>query len=384
MRIRRTRAERFGALVAVEDPPALLSVDRALARRLGVDGGSLWEGDTEATVLTGPTEVHVAATERCPAGCSGCYVDARPDGHEPSFDELCRRLDETARLGTFAVAFGGGEAALRQDVHRVAAHARDLGMVPTLTTSGLGMTAERARDFHVFAQVNVSWDGPARAYEEVRGWDGAGVAERAIEHLRQAGVEVGINTVVTRRTFERLEDIARAAEEMGAVELQLLRFKPSGRGRLDYLAQRLAPAQVNAFPGVLRRLSAERRIAIRIDCAMVPFLAGDGGVAPEDLARFGVAGCEAGRSLVTVDARGNARPCSFWESERPAPFEDGRETWSSDEDLERFRAHAAAPPEPCRSCEHRVTCRGGCRIVAGHLGGNPWDPDPECPRVRRR
>jgi hypothetical protein len=78
MRVRRVRPERFGALVATEEPFALISVDRVLARRLGVDGAELWREPSREhePVLRGPTEVHLAVTERCPAACTGCYADA--------------------------------------------------------------------------------------------------------------------------------------------------------------------------------------------------------------------------------------------------------------------------------------------------------------------
>ncbi len=350
---------------------------------LGVEGGALWEGEEPGlgvAVLTAPTEVHVSATERCPAGCTGCYADARPDGYEPTFDALVGRLERLAARGVFHIAFGGGEAALREDIGELASEARRLGLVPTVTTSGLGITASRAAAMRSFAQVNVSWDGPDALYRAVRGYDGARVAERAIALLRAEGIPVGINTVLTRATFPYLARIAEGAEALGAVEIQLLRFKPSGRGRLDYLAQRLAPGQVRALPDVLRRLSAERRIAVRVDCAMVPFLAASEHVRPEDLTRFGVMGCEAGRSLATLRADGGVGPCSFWDG-APASHEDEGDFWADDPTLEAFRAYAAAPPEPCASCAYRAACRGGCRIVAGHVTGNAFAPDPECPRV---
>ncbi len=375
------RAERFGAFVTIEHPPALVAVDRALAKELGVDGGPLWEGADPGLgvrALTAPTEVHVAATERCPAGCVGCYADAEPDGHEPTFEELRARLDELAEMRVFSVAFGGGEAALRDDIGEVARHARARGLSPTMTTSGLGITAARARRLSAFAQINVSWDGPAALYRGVRGWDGARVAEDAIEHLRRAGIPVGVNTVLTRHNFPHLSEIARGADALGAVELQLLRFKPSGRGRLDYLASRLSPDQVRSFGRTLRALVQDVALAIRIDCALVPFVAASGEVTPEDLDRFAVMGCEPGRSLMTLDAHGAAKPCSFWEADadpRPAPV-----AWRDSPTLERFRDYVSALPEPCASCAFAARCRGGCRVVAGH-DGDPFRPDPECPRV---
>ena len=182
-----------------------------MARRLGVDGGDLWSGDDPGlgvAQLTAPIEAHVAVTERCPAGCKSCYADATPTGHEPTFADLLERLTALADAGVFSVAFGGGEATLREDLPELAAAARDLGLIPTVTTSGLGVTAARARAFRVFAQVNVSVDGGPETYRAVRGYDGVGQAQRAVERLRDTGVPVGINTVLTRRSFPGIEETA--------------------------------------------------------------------------------------------------------------------------------------------------------------------------------
>ena len=386
MQVRRIRAERFGAMIAVDAPAALVAVDRALARRIGVEGGALWDGEDpglDVERLEGPTEAHVALTERCPAGCRGCYADATPEGHEPALADILERLDRLAELGAFSVAFGGGEASLRDDLDVIVAHAQSRGLTPTLTTSGLGVTPHRVEKLRGLAQVNVSWDGPGEVYESVRGYAGASHAERAVAVLQDAGIPVGINTVLTRRSFVALDAIAEGVDRMGALELQLLRFKPSGRGRLDYLAQRLTSQQRDAFPDALRAISERHDFALRIDCALVPFLAH--AVSVDALRSFAVMGCEPGRSLMTVDAHGAVSPCSFWSTGPREPL-DAR-SWDDDAWLTRFRESFVALPEPCASCPARNICRGGCRIVAGHVGGDPWQPDPECPRVaayRRR
>lgn len=255
--------------------------------------------------------------------------------------------------------------------------ARTLGLTPTLTTSGLGVTPARVGKLRGLAQVNVSWDGPAEIYESVRGYRGANAAERAVVVLQDAGIPVGINTVMTRRSFDALDAIASGVDRMGALELQLLRFKPSGRGRLDYLAQRLTREQRRAFPERLEAISQRHDFALRIDCALVPFLAHR--VSADALRTFAVMGCEPGRSLMTVDARGRVSPCSFW-SEDPRESLDAS-SWEADALLQRFRGYVAALPEPCASCPARAACRGGCRIVSSHVNGDAWTPDPECPRV---
>ena len=45
-------------------------------------------------------------------------------------------------------------------------------------------------------------------------------------------------------------------------------------------------------------------------------------------------------------------------------------------------AYADDPDAPCRDCDLRAVCRGGCKVVSLHLEGR-IGADPECPRVRR-
>jgi radical SAM protein with 4Fe4S-binding SPASM domain len=376
----RARIEPFGAWVRVGDG-TLVAVSRPLAARFGLDGGAVW-GDA-SPAPSRPLEVHVAVTARCPAGCGGCYLDARPDGEAPPFDELAARLRAVAGAGAFTVAFGGGEPLTRPDLGRLAEAARALGLTPVVTTSGLGLTADRAATLRAFAQVNVSYDGGAGDYAAVRGWEGADVAERAMRSLAAAGVPFGVNVVLTRASFPRLDRTLARAAELGAREAQLLRYKPAGRAKSpDYLATRLSPEQVLELHPTLERLARETHLSIRIDCALLPLLSARD-VDPVTLERFGVLGCEAGRHLAAARVDGALAPCSFAPATALGVLEawsgDAPDAWAGDPTLSAWRAPHDA--EPCRSCSLREACRGGCRVVAEHLRG-ALEPDPECPRVR--
>lgn len=385
MSMLRARAEPFGAWVRAGDD-TLVAVSRAAAARLGIDGAELWV-DGAPAARSAPLEVHLAVTSRCGAGCVGCYVDARPDGEAPPYEVLVERLAAIARGGAFTVAFGGGEPLSRPDVGDLAREARSLGLTPVMTTSGLGLTRERAARLISFAQVNVSYDGQGDDYARVRGFDGAGIAERAMEYLAQAGVPFGVNVVLTRATFSTLSGTVERAERLGAREAQLLRYKPAGRAKdATYLATRLAPEQIAELYPTLERLAGERRLTIRIDCAMLPLLSGHD-LDAATLERFGVFGCEAGRHLAGVRVDGHIAPCSFapaagagatsaWGNQEGGG--DDR-SWQGDEMLGAWRAPHEA--EPCRSCSLRAVCRGGCRVVSTHVDG-VLGPDPECPRVR--
>ena len=359
--------------------PALVALDRDHVRALGVDDA--WPDPSRTSM---PLEVHLAVTSKCAAGCEGCYLDARADGEHVPADQLLETLREVAAAGAFTVAFGGGEPTTREDIGELGAFARSLGLVPVLTTSGLGLSAAKVERLRPFAQINVSYDGSSEDYARVRGFDGAGQAERSIEALTSAGIPVGVNVVLTRDTFDALEDTLARARSLGAREAQLLRYKPQGRARsLDYLARRLSFAQRVAFPAVLRRVSEALRprdFRVRIDCALVPFLSSDEALyaEPSRLSRFGVLGCEAGAALTAVRVDGKLAPCSFAD---PAEADGAslRARFGDDPTLARFRDFSQTAPEPCSSCAMRAVCKGGCKVVSQHLGG--FGPDPECPRV---
>ena len=357
----RTRIEPWGAWVRLDSPPALVGVDREGARTLGLDGGMAWTTETKAA----PLEAHVAVTSRCAVGCDGCYLDARPDGAHVPREHLERTLDDLTARGVFTVAFGGGEPLLRADLGELAESARARGLLPVVTTSGLGMTDEKARALRAFAQVNVSFDGEGAVYEAVRSVAGAAGAEQAMRRLAEAGVPFGVNVVLTRESFPALEATLARARSLGAREAQLLRYKPAGRAaRLDYLARRLTREQVGELGGVLGRISREMfplGFRIRIDCSMVPLLHDVFADRAADLRALGVFGCEAGAALEAVRTDGRSAPCSF---------------------LEPGAMGASGEEEPCRSCTLRDVCRGGCKAVARFVDGRDG-PDPECPQVVR-
>ena len=379
------RYEPWGAWVRLESRAALVAIDRDGVRALGLDGGDAWREDARPSP---PLEVHLAVTGRCGAGCRGCYLDARPDGPEPSHEALCEALDAMRDAGVFTVAFGGGEPTTRDDLDALAVAARERGLSPVLTTSGLGLSPARVERLRAFAQVNVSYDGASATYADVRGFDGAQAAESAVRALAEAGIRVGVNVVLTRASFPRLPATIARARALGAVEAQLLRYKPAGRAAsLDYFAQRLSPTQACALGPTLRQLVKDLAangavpFGLRIDCALVPFLSADAELAanPGVLTRFGVFGCEAGAALAAVDARGHVSPCSFAAATSLAA-RDLAKGYARDADLARWRESASQYGEPCASCSLASVCKGGCKIVASFVRGE-FVPDPECPRV---
>jgi len=378
------RFESFGGIVASEEPPFLAFVDRRFMRELGLGESSLWKAASEAVgILSAPTEVHMAVTNACPVRCEHCYMGAgEAESGEMGTAALKDALREFAEMGVFHVALGGGEALARDDIFEIAGFAREIGLVPNLTVSGVLMTDETARRMTVFGQVNVSVDGVGAAYGVHRGRDLFETADRALGMLLEAGVAAGINCVLGRRNFEGVPELFAYARSRGASEIEFLRFKPSGRGAGLYEKCRTTFDQNVRLAPMLARLSEEHGVTAKVDCSFIPMICWHS-PPPEFLEATATYGCEAGNVLLGARSDGSVCGCSFLPG-IGVRVDELRDAWRASPGLESLRTWTARAPEPCRSCEYLGICKGGCHAVALHVAGSLDAPDPDCPRVVRR
>ena len=370
------RFESFGGILALEDPPMLVHVDRDFMRSLGHAESALWENPQHAP-LSAPLEVHFSVTNACSLKCSHCYMDSgEKDPGEMPAQDFRKAIDLLAGMGVFHVALGGGEALERPDFFELAAYVRERGMVPNLTTNGQLLTREAAAQCALFGQVNVSIDGDHLAAEACRAQDVPARGILAVDLLREAGIRVGLNFVVTRQNFDQLAAVFGFAEERGLADLEFLRLKPTGRGQQDYFARRLMPAQNREFFPLIKRLSGAHRVAAKIDCSFVPMFCWHE-PDKELMEQFSVYGCEAGNVLLGARSDGRFAGCSFLSGEESI-FELPQ-LWSGSPHLSRLRGWVDRAPEPCRSCAYLEICKGGCRAVSAVVAGDSFAPDPECP-----
>jgi radical SAM protein with 4Fe4S-binding SPASM domain len=297
-----------------------------------------------------------------------------------------RAIDELAAAGVFHVALGGGESAVLPWLGELADHARRRGIVPNLTTSGLTGLDRLVAIAGRFGQINVSLDGLGPTYAAVRGFDGFARADAAIRALRRVKREIGINVVVTRGNFDELDALFAYAARHRLSEVELLRFKPSGRGARAYDELRCTDAQHRAFLPAILAAARRHAVRVKVDCSYTPMLAHHR-PARALLAELAVYGCTGGDFLVGAKPGGQLTACSFAQPSPPATAggERPRVTelasyWTAPGAFGAFRTWRDAR-EPCASCDYHALCRGGCKVVSSHTTGDASAPDPECPRV---
>ena len=89
-----------------------------------------------------PILAHVIPMRRCNLACA--YCNEYDDHSKPvPLEEMFRRLDKLADLGTTIITISGGEPLLHPELDEVIRHIRRRGMIAGLITNGYLLTADR-------------------------------------------------------------------------------------------------------------------------------------------------------------------------------------------------------------------------------------------------
>lgn len=366
------RDEAFGGVVCTEKPDLTVFVGRDYMRKLGYADSPMWSGN-DKNCLTAPITAHLNLADKCNKSCEYCYDNQLISSSCLSFDAIKAIIDSLSDMRVFTVALGGGEPFLRDDIFEIARYARSKNLIPTVTTNGTRIDPETAVKCRVFNHIHISADISGEEPLQKCPWSDS------IRMLQEAGVEVGVNYLVDKRGYERLEEIYDYGNKHGISTIMLLRLKPSGKARKIYMERRLSYEQNRGLYCKIAKLAKKRRINTSVDCSFFPMIAWHR-PNKKKYEFWGAQGCNGGNYYIEVNQGGSARCCSF--SHEIA----GKATllnsfWDESPAFNRYRDWTDAAQSPCRTCEYLQICRGGCHAIAEELTGNSLNPDPECPRV---
>ena len=329
-------------------------------------------------------------TLKCNLSCSHCGSRAgTPRDQELTTAEALDLVGQLREVGIREVALIGGEAYLRPDWLVIAAAIADAGMVCSMTTGGLGLSAATAARMKQagMRHVSVSVDGLQAAHDRLRGRAGSfGAAIAALRHLSDAGLLTGANTQINRLTAPDLPLLYEELLAAGVRAWQLQLTVPSGNAadRPDILLQ---PCELGDLYDVLARLAAR---ALMDGVSVMPGNnIGYHGPYTALLVAAGAspaigAGCTAGLSVLGIEADGTVKGCP---SLPAAAYGGGniRRTrlhrMLDESSPLAFNARAEAEPRArlwgfCAQCRFADVCRGGCTWTAHAFfdrpGNNPY------------
>lgn len=362
-----------------------------------------------------PRLVFWETTAGCNLACIHCRritVAGQLMPQDLTTGEALAMIDEIAGFGRPIFVLSGGEPLFRPDIFDIARHATDAGLIVALATNGTLIDAAVAEEIKAsgIRRVSVSFDGADAATHDIfRGLGAFAAATNGINHLRQAGVPLQINTTVARHNVHQMPATLALAKEMGAAALHLFLLVPVGCGVEIAPDQQITPAEYEEVLHWLYDAEMAGGIELKATCAPHYFRItrqrraeerrqGIIRQAPDSHHRQQIAGgerdpgghpngrhamntmtkgCLAGTGVSFISHRGEVFPCGYLPVEagniRSQPFS---EIWAGSPLFASLRDPDLLDGK-CGICEFKKIC-SGCRARAYGTDGNYLGEEPFC------
>jgi len=316
-------------------------------------------------------------TRRCNLYCKHCYRDSGPEvqSNELTTEEAKKLLKEVAQAGFKIMIFSGGEPLLRDDIYELIAYAKSLEMRPVLGTNGTLITLEVAKKLKDsgLARAGISLDSTqAELHDRFRGGEGSWLKSiEGIKNCQAVGLETQINTTITKRNYNELEEITDLAVKLGAKAHHPFFLVPTGRGKEIEKESLRAKRYEEMIHRILDKLQ-EVEIELKPTCApqFVPIAKRRG------LKMRFSRGCIAGVGYCCILPDGDVHICPYLpvkvDNVLEKPFTD---IWQKSRVFKELRSMDYKGN--CGKCEDLDIC-GGCRARAyyyskgDYLAEEPW------------
>jgi heme b synthase len=344
-----------------------------------------------------PRLVFWEVTAGCNLKCIHCRAQALPGRlpDELTTEEAFRFIEHLRAFASPIVVLSGGEPLYRPDIFDIASFASGKGLKVALATNATLVTPEIARRIKEagISRVSVSLDGATSStHDTFRAV--AGSFERAIKgfmNIKDTGVDLQINTTVTKHNVNELPEILDLAIGLGACALHIFMLVPTGCGLTIKDEQMLPAVEYERVLEWFYEKSKEVNINLKATCAPHYFRImrqKRGGHAAGHSVRGGMEaitkGCLAGSGVFFVSYKGDVFPCGYLPVYCGNVLKENiKDIWEESEVFARLREPGMLKGK-CGMCEYRVIC-AGCRARAYSEEGDYLAEEPYCiyvPKVK--
>ena len=328
--------------------------------------GSVLDVNVPSDHLVGPLALHLEIAAACNLKCTHCFAGELPRKEEPlTLKELDELFATLARLGTFRLGLTGGEPLLRRDLFEIIDLATGHGLHPCITTNGLLITEEIAREFgkRKLVWLNVSLEGATPQTNDLVRGKGTFDLVRDRLSLLSKHTRFTLAFTIMKTNLDEMRDCVELAYQVGADNAVFRPLYPVGIARHNL---ELMPsfAEYNDALNVLAGAQGDKQFEL---CSIDPFSPHTRQEAQASI--YENYGCGAGNLVCSVSLSGDVNPCSFLGPEfaaaniRNTSFED---IWHNSQGFRNIRGLSAGDGE----------FNGGCRARALVLNGSINAPDP--------
>ena len=340
-------------------------------------------------------------TRKCNLRCAHCRASSENTDYEEelSLEECYRLIDDISSMGKPILILSGGEPLARDNVFEIGKYGVGKGLRVVMGTNGTLVTTEIARrlaDIPI-SRLAISLDFPdAERQDAFRGEPGAyKQAIEGINNARTAGLEIQINSTITRMNADLLGDLLDLALEVNAASFHPFLLVPTGRGK-DLSDEELTPEEYEKtlnwiydkqqevgdtiffkptdVPHFMRVMSQrQKENPQRLTTGINTTKHGSGHPGMNTISR----GCLAGTGFCFISHRGIVQGCGYLTVQAGDVREQSfPKIWNESPVFERLR-NLSNIKGKCGRCEYKKIC-GGCRARAYESTGDYLEEEPYC------
>lgn len=172
-----------------------------------------------------PLSVYLSLTDRCPTICKYCNVPQKKQ-KEMSYIQIKSIIDDMKRMGSQRLQLVGGEPMIRNDIGKIIDSAKNKGLFVTTSTSGYSIP-DKINEIRNIDIVFLSLDGDLETHEYQRGTGSFKNYLKAVEALKDNGIQFWTTTVLTSKNKHSLGYIFEMAEKYSFLtNFHLLYYSP--------------------------------------------------------------------------------------------------------------------------------------------------------------
>ena len=344
----------------------------------------------ERTGIKAPRIIAWEITRSCNLSCVHCRAAAEFGAYEGelTLDEIKTTVDDIVTISNPIIILTGGEPLMRPDIWEIVDYCHEKGAMPVIGTNATLITEDIAAKMaeHKIPRISVSVDFPtAEGHDTFRAQPGC--FDQTIEGIKIAkrhGIGVQINTTVTTRNAEYIDEIHDLAESLGVDAFHIFMLVPTGRGS-EILAEELPPDE---YERVLRwAYERQKTSPLHFKPTDAPHyyriirqLAKAEGkkVTREEYGLDAMTrGCLGGITFCFVSHIGDLQPCGYFDMQlgnvKDKPFS---QIWTESKVFNDLRDYSLLKGK-CGACEYKAVC-GGCRARALEITGDYLEAEPYC------
>lgn len=175
-------------------------------------------------------------TDQCNLNCPICcrYVEDSTSSGRMPLNEKLKIIRTISNSGIKKMNIAGGEPLLDQDLEKLLAHGKSMGLKTALSTNGILLTESKMTALEgLIDEIQIPMDGPtADIHAKHRGSTAHfDTIKKLLPLVTNHGYQVDVSTVVTAQNHQNLADMAMGIEASGAAKWKFFQYNPAGPGR---------------------------------------------------------------------------------------------------------------------------------------------------------